>query len=102
MLLWDDAEDAREGEALWDRDMEAFGTRRSTRSAVASETKVGTDVATGCCGESKDFVAVDGAALETRLEVFAADCMAIERAASDANVEVEGPKRDELVLLALL
>jgi hypothetical protein len=40
--------------------------------------------------------------LDERLEVLAADIMAIERAASDANVEVESAARSKLASFALL
>jgi hypothetical protein len=82
--------------------MEELGTRRSTRSAVASETNADSHAAGARWGEGWGRGADDGGALDERLEVLAADIMAIERAASDANVEVESAARSKLASFALL
>jgi hypothetical protein len=82
--------------------MEEWGTRRSTRSAVASETNADSEAAGAGWDEGCGRGADDGGALEERVEVLAADSMAIERAASDANVEVESTARSKLASFALL
>jgi hypothetical protein len=50
-LLRDVSAEARKGDALCDRDIEESGTRRMTRSAVASETKFDSDAAGGWRGD---------------------------------------------------
>ena len=82
--------------------MEELGTRRSTRSAVASETKADSEAASARWGEDRGCGEDDGCALDKRLGLLAADRMAIERAASDANVEVESTARSKLESFALL
>jgi hypothetical protein len=72
-LLCDVSADAREGDALWDREKEESGTRRSTRSAVASETSVDSDAARAWRVDGRSRVGADGAGLKLRLEVLAVD-----------------------------